>query len=96
MWKALGGAKHKVLSTILYVVMGWLVVIAFVPLRTSLGKAGLFWLLAGGMFYTLGSVVFAFSHVRFHQRWFGMHEVWHFFVMAGSFCHFWLMLKYVL
>ena len=95
-WKAFAKAPNHILSTGLYVVMGWLALVAFVPLRAALDAGGWFWLVLGGVCYTAGAVVFSFSHIRFHRRWFGMHEVWHFFVMAGSFCHFWLMLRYVL
>jgi hemolysin III len=95
-WKAIGKWQNKVVSTILYVVMGWLITIAFVPLLRATGWSGFWWLLAGGLAYTIGAVIFGFSHVKFHPKWFGMHEVWHLFVMAGSFCHFWFLLKYAL
>jgi len=82
-------------STVIYVVMGWLAVIAFVPLRAGLSITGFLWMYAGGVFYTVGAVIYSFDHV-WKNKWFGAHELWHVFVMAGSFCHFWLMLNYVL
>jgi len=77
-----------------YILMGWLCVIAWVPLTHSLPHEGLCWLIAGGVFYTVGSIVFNLRHYPFHPR-FGAHEIWHLFVLAGSFCHFWMMYKYV-
>ncbi len=95
-WKAVLRTPRPVLSTLLYISMGWLALVAFIPLRSALSIGGWFWLLLGGAAYTLGAIAFGFSHVKFHKRWFGMHEVWHILVMVGSFSHFWLMLRYVL
>jgi hemolysin III len=95
-WKAVGKWQNAAVSIILYLVMGWLVSIAFVPLMRGLPEGGFGWLLAGGLCYTVGAVAFGLSHIKFHPRWFGMHELWHVFVMAGSFCHFWLLLTVVL
>lgn len=95
-WKSVAKKPNKVLSTLLYIAMGWLAVIALVPLKSSLSVDGLWWLFLGGVFYTGGAIAFAFSHIKFHPRWFGMHEVWHLCVIAGSFSHFWLMLRFVL
>jgi hemolysin III len=69
------------LSTALYVLMGWLAVVACVPLIRALPWQGLAWLLAGGLFYTVGVIFFA-SRRKF------AHTIWHLFVMAGSTCHF--------
>ena len=77
-----------------YIIMGWLVVIAWFPLVKAMPLAGLFWLIAGGFFYTVGAVIFNLRHIPFHPR-FGAHEIWHLFVLAGSSCHFWLMYHYV-
>ncbi len=75
--------KHPLWSTGLYVAMGWVAVIAVVPLFERMSTAGLVWLVAGGLCYTAGAVVFLFDHrVRY------AHFVWHLFVMAGSSCHF--------
>jgi len=83
-----------ILFFIFYIIMGWLVVIAWVPLTKAMPQAGLFWLIAGGIFYTSGSGFFNLRHLNFHPR-FGAHEIWHLFVMAGSFCHWWMMFNYV-
>jgi hemolysin III len=95
-WKAIGKWQNKIVSTVLYVLMGWLAMIALVPLLRATGWNGFFWLLLSGICYTVGAVIFGFGHVKWHPKWFGMHEVWHLFVMAGSFFHFWFLLKYAL
>ena len=79
--------KHPLWSTGLYVAMGWMALMAAVPLVERMSGAGLGWLVAGGLFYTAGAVVFLFdSKVRF------AHFVWHLFVLAGSTCHFFAVL----
>ncbi len=80
--------RHPLWSTGLYVAMGWVALIAAVPLVERLPGAGLAWLVAGGLAYTLGAVVFLFdSKIRY------AHFVWHLFVMAGSGCHFFALLQ---
>ncbi len=78
-----------------YIIMGWLIVIAWNPLRRALPGKGILWLVWGGIFYTAGTVTLNLKFLQFSPA-FGPHEVWHLFVMAGSFCHFWLMLRYIL
>lgn len=68
-------------STALYVVMGWLVILAIRPLLASIPMAGIAWLVTGGLFYTLGVVFFVMDKMRFN------HAIWHLFVIAGSGCH---------
>lgn len=81
--KLLDRLKHPLWSTGLYVAMGWVAVVAAVPLIERMSAAGLWWLLAGGVSYTLGAVVFLLdSRVRY------AHFVWHLFVLGGSTCHF--------
>ena len=83
------------MSVLLYILMGWLIVIASVPLAHTLYGAAIFWLVLGGMFYTIGAVFFALDRVVPRTRWFGMHEIFHVFVMLGSFSHFWLLYHYL-
>lgn len=83
-------------SVALYLGMGWLVLIMMVPLIRSLPAMGLAWLFIGGACYTIGVVFFAIDRLVPRSRWFGMHEVFHMFVIAGSFSHFWMMFRYVL
>lgn len=81
--KLLDRLKHPLWSTGLYVAMGWVAVFAIEPMLERMAGTGLLWLLAGGLSYTAGAVVFLFdSKLRY------AHFVWHLFVMAGSTCHF--------
>jgi hemolysin III len=74
---------HPLWSTALYVLMGWVVLVAAAPLVARMSTAGLAWLVAGGLLYTAGAVVYLFdARMRY------AHFVWHLFVMAGSACHF--------
>lgn len=75
--------RHPLWSTGLYVAMGWVALVAAVPLIERMPGAGLAWLVAGGLFYTAGAVVF-----HFDSRWRYVHFVWHLFVVAGSACHY--------
>ena len=85
--KLLNRFKHPLLSTGLYVGMGWVAVIAAGPLMERISTAGLVWLVVGGLSYTLGAVVFLLDNrVRY------AHFVWHLFVLGGSTCHFFAVL----
>ena len=77
------GFRFPRLSTVLYIAMGWLVVVALHPLATRVSPAGLAWLVAGGLCYT-GGVVFYATDTRLRYG----HALWHLFVLAGSVCHF--------
>jgi hemolysin III len=80
--KTLGkGRKDHWLSTALYLLMGWLVLVAIVPLARNLPVAGMAWLTAGGLAYTIGVIFFAWRRLPFN------HAIWHLFVLAGSVCH---------
>ena len=81
--------KHPLWSTGLYVAMGWSAIVAAGPLIHAMPMAGLMWLLAGGIAYTLGAVVFVFDS-RFKYA----HFAWHLFVLAGTTCHFFAALWY--
>ena len=83
-------------STVIYIIMGWLVVIAFYPLKKAVSLPGVSWLIGGGIFYTVGAIIYAKKWSRFTCKWFGFHELFHLFVIGGSACHFWLMFKYIL
>lgn len=86
--KAVGRLRHPVLSTLLYLGMGWLMLIAIRPLWLRVPLSGLLWLLAGGIAYTAGLAFFAAKGVRYS------HLVWHLFVLAGTACHFFAVLWY--
>ena len=84
-------SEARVLSLIIYAVMGWSVLVAVKPLIAALGMTGFKWLAAGGVLYTVGIIFFAYDS-RF-RHW---HGIWHLFVMAGSLLHFVAILLYVL
>ena len=83
----------KWVSSILYVVMGWLCAFALKPLFNALPLSGFLWLLFGGIAYTLGAVIYAFKLKKFNEKhiYFGSHEIFHIFIMAGTFCHYMLL-----
>lgn len=88
----------KWFSSVLYIGMGWTCVLAFTQILNTLSPAAFGWLLAGGIIYTLGGVIYALKLPIFNNRHknFGSHEIFHLFVMAGSACHFIVMYAYLL
>ena len=84
------------LSTLFYILMGWLLIIAIFPLSKVLPSGGMFWLFAGGIAYTVGGVIYGAKWPKIPFKHFSFHETFHLFVLLGSFCHFWLMYKYVI
>ena len=81
---------RRILPIAIYILMGWLVLIAFKPLIAALPYAGVLWLVAGGLFYTLGIVFYALDKKLRHA-----HGIWHLFVLAGSISHYLAVLLYV-
>lgn len=90
LFKAFFVKKFLFLSTIFYIAMGWLIVIAWNPLSASVASGGMTLLMAGGILYTLGTVFYVWRGFPFH------HAVWHIFVLAGSVTHFFAVLIYLL
>lgn len=82
--------KYDRLSTIMYIVMGWIAIFAVKPLLTSMSHEGLLWLLAGGVFYTTGAILYSIRSLRFN------HAIFHVFVLAGSASHFFMIYIHVL
>jgi hemolysin III len=82
--------RWRAVSVLLYVVMGWLVVIAFAPLQRALPAAAINWLIAGGVVYTAGVLFYALSRHVIHS-----HGVWHLCVLGGSACHYVAVVRYV-
>ncbi len=82
-------------STALYLGMGWLAVIVTRPLLGAAPPGFFLWLIAGGVLYSAGAVVYATKWPNAVPGIFGFHEIWHLFVMAGSFSHYWAVLTYV-
>ncbi|NLB18905.1 MAG: hemolysin III family protein, partial [Syntrophomonadaceae bacterium] len=84
-------------STLFYVFMG-VIVVTFLPLLSGmLSLAAVAWIAGGGILYIVGAIIYAAkpSLLNF-SKWFGFHEVFHLFVLGGSFCHFWFIYRYVL
>ena len=82
--------RYRLLSTAMYVFMGWLIVFFIQPLLAALPPAGLGWLLAGGIAYTLGAVLYSIHRIPYS------HACFHVLVVVGSMCHFWAVYRYVL
>ncbi len=82
--------KYNLMSTIMYVLMGWVIVFAIKPLINNLPLAGLLWLVAGGISYTIGAILYGIKKIKFN------HAIFHMFVLMGSFCHFMSVYFYVL
>jgi hemolysin III len=82
--------RFPVLSTVVYVLMGWLVVLGIKPVLTLVPLHGFLWLLGGGLFYTVGVFFFASKSIPYS------HAIWHVFALCGSICHYWAVFFYVL
>jgi len=82
--------RYNLISTIMYLLMGWVIVFAIKPLINNLPLEGLLWLIAGGMSYTIGALSYSFKKIKFN------HAFFHMFVLIGSFCHFMSVFFYVL
>ncbi len=82
--------RFKLLSTAIYIAMGWLVVVAFKPMLSSLDGWTIGWLLAGGVFYTLGTYFYHRENIHYS------HAIWHMFVIGGSVCHYVAVMRQVL
>lgn len=82
--------RYNTISTIMYILMGWMIVFAIKPLIANLPIYGIYWLVAGGVSYTLGAVIYSIDRINFN------HAIFHVFVLAGSFCHFNSVYFYVL
>lgn len=81
--------RFRLASTLIYLAMGWLVLIAVKPLAANLPRAGLAWLIGGGLCYSLGAAFYLWKRLSYH------HAVWHLFVLAGGACHWVAIFRYV-
>jgi hemolysin III len=84
------GERYRLISTLAYVFLGWLIVVALRPMLTHVPHGGLWLLLAGGLCYTVGVVFYLWHRLRYH------HAVWHTFVLGGSACHYLAVLLFLL
>ena len=87
----------KWFSSLIYIAMGWVCVLAFGKIVSALPKSAFIWLLTGGIIYTVGGVIYALKLPIFNSKHknFGSHEIFHLFVMGGSICHYIMMFAYV-
>ena len=88
------------LTTGIYLGMGWLVLVAIYPLIITFNDlnalSSLWWLVAGGLSYTIGAVIYGLKWPKLENKYFGFHEIFHIFILLGSLCHFWFIFRYVL
>lgn len=82
--------KFEIFSTLLYLVMGWLIILDFANLSDAIGPNGILWLIAGGLSYTIGIVFYALHKVPY------FHVIWHLFVLGGAICHFFMIFNHVI
>ncbi len=96
--KALWITCPKWFSSVIYIAMGWLCILVFGPIVKTLPLSAFLWLLIGGIIYTIGGVIYALKLPIFNSKHsnFGSHEIFHLFIMGGSFCHFIFMYNYVI
>lgn len=90
LFKAYFVKKFLFMSTVFYIAMGWMIVIAWHPLSLVITGGGMAWLLAGGLLYTLGTIFYVWRAFPYH------HAVWHLFVLGGTVVHFFVVLIYLL
>ncbi|MCY6960163.1 PAQR family membrane homeostasis protein TrhA [Clostridium brassicae] len=84
------------LSTMFYILMGWFVVLFINPVSQSISMAGVVWLVLGGVFYTLGGIMYALKWPDLNLKFMGFHEIFHIFILLGSFSHYMCIFKYVI
>ena len=82
--------KFEIFSTLLYLVMGWLIVFDFSNVSEALGPNGILWLFAGGLFYTVGIMFYAIHKIPYN------HVIWHLFVLGGAICHFFMIFLFII
>jgi hemolysin III len=84
------------LSTLFYILMGWLSIFLISPISSKMAFGGIIWLALGGIVYTLGGIIYATKWPKIKSTLFGFHEIFHLFVLGGTFCHYWMILNYVI
>jgi len=82
--------RYRLLSTVMYTLMGWIIIFAIKPLSSNLAEAGLIWLVLGGVFYSIGGIIYAIKRIPLN------HAAFHLFALSGSICHFMSVYFYVL
>lgn len=84
------------ISTSFYIFLGWIAVFVISPLSKAVSSAGILWLILGGIFYTIGGIIYATKWPKLNFKSFGFHEIFHIFVLLGSFSHYILIMNYVI
>lgn len=88
------------LTTGIYLAMGWTIIVAIYPMLSIFSKLNalnsLWWLLAGGIFYTIGGIIYGLKWPHLKNKYFSFHEIFHIFIMLGSLCHYWFIFAHVL
>lgn len=82
--------RFELFSTLLYLVMGWLIIFDFSNLSDAIGPTGVLWLFAGGLSYTVGIIFYAIQRIPYN------HVIWHLFVLAGAICHFFMIFNHII
>lgn len=85
----------RIIYTAIYLFMGWLIIIGIWPLSQAMVASGLIWLALGGLFYSCGALIYAMQKPDPFPNKLGFHEIFHVFIMLGSFAHFWMLYNYV-
>ena len=83
------------LYTSIYLAMGWIIIVGIWPLSQIMDFMGIAWLFAGGLFYTIGAIIYALKKPDPFPGFFGFHEIFHVFILLGSFSHFWMIYKFI-
>ncbi len=100
---AVGGVFLKIfwlnaprfLYTAIYLLMGWIIIVAIWPLSKAVASEALLWMFGGGVFYSVGAVIYALKKPNPWPKILGFHEIFHLFIMAGTFAHFWMIYNYI-
>ncbi|OFI07012.1 hemolysin-III related [Clostridium acetireducens DSM 10703] len=86
----------RIISTCMYIMMGWMSIALFVPLIKCIEINGIMWLVIGGVLYSIGGIVYALKWPLTNAKYFGFHEIFHIFVLLGSWCHFYMIYNYIM
>ncbi len=85
----------RIISTVFYLILGWIALVPFVQLLNNLPVGAIILIIIGGVFYSIGAVIYATKCFNFFPNRFGFHEIFHLFIMMGSITHFIMMIKYI-
>jgi len=85
----------RILYTLIYLILGWIIIIGIWPVAENMAKQGVFWMAAGGLFYSIGAGVYAIKKPNPWPEVFGFHEIFHIFIILGSLSHLWMAYHYI-